>query len=428
VPSIPGIEEVDYLTSTSALELEKLPKSLLVIGGGFIGAEFAQMFARVGVQVTIVCRSQLLPAVEPEIAEALSTFFRDEGIRLKCGAAYKLIKRTNGGVSLSVEVGTREEILQAERIVIATGRAADVERLGLKKGAVAQVPNGGIMVDDWMRTSRPGVYAAGDVTGRDRFVYMAAYAARLATKNALNGDSLRYDRTGMSAVAFTDPQIASVGLTEAAARAVGQEVSTSLLPLSNVPRALAARDTRGLIKLVADGTTRKLLGAHILAPEGGDSIQTAALAFPQRFTIDDLAGGVEAGGPGLRKGRGEALLLRNAHARVGCQFCQPAHSRGLRASFRNDAAAVRYSYALICRRGMAPAGLPMPAVFDDPQRHQPARPVRQTANSQPSSSSIEEQSLVGSRARYTTPAHAAPTVVGSVHLQAIVQRAHQWER
>jgi mercuric reductase len=117
---------------------------------------------------------------------------------------------------------------------------------------------------------------------------MAAYGAKLAAKNALNGDSLRYDRTAMPAVVFTDPQVASVGLTEARARVGGHDVRTSMLTLDNLPRALAARDTRGLIKLVADGTTRKLLGAHILAPEGADSIQTAAMAIRCGLTIDDL--------------------------------------------------------------------------------------------------------------------------------------------
>jgi pyruvate/2-oxoglutarate dehydrogenase complex dihydrolipoamide dehydrogenase (E3) component len=133
------------------------------------------------------------------------------------------------------------------------------------------------------------VYAAGDVTGHDQFVYMAAYGAKLAAKNALNGNSLRYDNTAMPSVVFTDPQVASVGLTESAARAAGHDVRVSVLPLSAVPRALAARDTRGLIKLVADKKNRKLLGAHILAPEGSDSIQTAALAIRQGLTIDDLA-------------------------------------------------------------------------------------------------------------------------------------------
>jgi mercuric reductase len=118
---------------------------------------------------------------------------------------------------------------------------------------------------------------------------MAAYGAKLAAKNALNGDSLRYDNSAMPAVVFTDPQVASVGLTEAAARLSGHEVRVSVLPLAHVPRALAARDTRGLIKLVADGKTRRLLGAHILAPEGADSIQTAALAIRHGLSIDDLA-------------------------------------------------------------------------------------------------------------------------------------------
>ncbi|MDZ4365826.1 MAG: FAD-dependent oxidoreductase, partial [Afipia sp.] len=170
------------------------------------------------------------------------------------------------------------------------GRTPNVEDLGLTEAGVAQTPSGAILVDDHMRTSMRGVYAAGDVTGRDQFVYMAAYGAKIAAKNALNGDSLRYDNSAMPAVVFSDPQVASVGLTEAQAIAAGHKARTSILPLENVPRALAARDTRGLIKLVADGSTRKLLGAHILAPEGADSIQTAAMAIRCGLTIDDLAG------------------------------------------------------------------------------------------------------------------------------------------
>ncbi len=289
VPSIPGIENIDYLTSTSALSLEALPKSLLVIGGGYIGAELAQVFARMGVTLTIVCRSHLLPAAEPEITQTLSGYFRDESIQLKCGVAYKVARQTETGVSLVVTRDGRDETLSAERLLVATGRAPNVEGLGLKEAGIAQEPNGAIRVDDRMRTTRPSVYAAGDVTGHDQFVYMAAYGAKLAAKNALNGDSLRYDKTAMPAVVFTDPQVASVGLTEAAARTAGYEVRVSVLPLNAVPRALAARDTRGLIKLIADKKNRKLLGAHILAPEGSDSIQTAALAIRHGLTIDDLA-------------------------------------------------------------------------------------------------------------------------------------------
>ena len=139
-----------------------------------------------------------------------------------------------------------------------------------------------------MCTSREGVYAAGDVTGTDQFVYMAAYGAKIAARNAMNSNSLKYDNAVMPAVVFTDPQVASVGLTEAAATSQGYEVKTSTLTLDNVPRALAARDTRGLIKLVADGSTDKLLGAHILAPEGADSIQAAAIAIKAGMTYRQL--------------------------------------------------------------------------------------------------------------------------------------------
>lgn len=289
VPPIPGIETVDYLTSTSALDLKALPKSLLVVGGGFVGAELAQLFARGGVAVTIVCRSRLLPAAEPEISEALSHYFREEGITFKCGVSYECCRKTEAGVEVIVRKNGHEHVLFAEKLLIATGRSPNVEQLGLAKAGVRQGTGGAIEIDERMRTSRPWIYAAGDVTGRDQFVYMAAYGAKLAAKNALDGDIFVYDNRAVPEVVFTDPHLASVGLTEAQARAAGHEVATSVLALDNVPRAIAARDTRGLIKLVAGVKSRKLLGAHILAPEGADSIQSAALAIKAGMTVEQLA-------------------------------------------------------------------------------------------------------------------------------------------
>lgn len=288
IPAIAGIETVPYLTSTTALDLEELPRSLLVIGGGYIGAELAQMFARAGVHVTLVCRSRLLPEAEPEIGAALTGYFEEEGITVVPGIAYRAIRKTEGGVSLTVARDGQEIAIDADHVLITTGRAPNIEDLGLAERGIAITPKG-IVVDDRMRTTKAGVYAAGDVTGRDQFVYMAAYGAKLAAKNALNGDSVRYDNSAMPAIVFTDPQVASVGLTEAAARVAGHHVRVSTIGLDQVPRALAARDTRGLIKLVADAASGRLLGAHILAPEGADSIQTAALAIHQGMTVDDLA-------------------------------------------------------------------------------------------------------------------------------------------
>lgn len=289
IPAIPGIAALRPLDSTTALAAIHLPRSLIVMGGGYIGAELAQTFARAGVAVTLVFRSRLLPATEPEIGEALAGYLADEGITIIGGVAYESAHATQTGVALTIIRHGRPETLRADRLLVATGRTPNTEDLGLAAAGVAQTLSGAIVVDDRMRTSKPGVYAAGDVTGRDQFVYMAAYGAKLAARNALNGDSQRYDNAAMPAVVFTDPQVASVGLTEAQARAAGHEVRTTVLTLNNLPRALAARDTRGLIKLVADSVSRKLLGAHILAPEGADSIQTAALALRAGLTIDELA-------------------------------------------------------------------------------------------------------------------------------------------
>jgi mercuric reductase len=288
LPSIQGIEDVPYLTSTTALELEDLPESLLVIGAGYIGAEIAQIFARTGVIVTIVSRRGLMPEAEPEISEALTGYLEDEGIQMVSGITYDNIATKNGSIILTVKDGNGPRKIVADKVLIATGRTPNIERLNLSEAGIQLSTNNGIKVDAQMRSTREGVYAAGDVTGRDQFVYMAAYGAKIAAKNAMNGNSLSYDNSIMPAVVFTDPQIASVGFTEAGAKSQGFEVRTSVLTLDNVPRALAARDTRGLIKLVADGKTGKLIGGHILAPEGADSIQTVAMAIKAGMTYQEF--------------------------------------------------------------------------------------------------------------------------------------------
>jgi mercury(II) reductase len=288
LPPIPGIEVVPYLTSTTALELERLPQSLLVIGGGYIGCELGQMFARAGVRVTIVDIVPILSAGEPEISAALAGYLREEGMTFRENVRPMAIRASEGGVALDILDSGRDDTLEAAQVLVSTGRRPNTAGLGLAEAGVELLPNGGIKVDAQMRTTRAGVYAAGDVTGRDQFVYMAAYSARIAAENALNSEGKRYDATAMPAVVFTDPQVASVGLTEAQAKAAGLAVKTSVLTLDQVPRALAARDTRGLVKLIADTGTGRLIGAHILAPEGADSIQTAVLALKCGLTVAQL--------------------------------------------------------------------------------------------------------------------------------------------
>lgn len=289
LPDIPGVANIPYLTSTTALDLTELPRSMIVIGGGYIGCELAQMFARVGTEVTLVTRSRVLPEAEPEISDALTGYLREDGITVRSGLAYRRIDRSADGIALAIEMSDGEcETLIGEHVLIATGRSPNTGKLGLTKAGVALTAKGGVSIDDRMRSSKSGVYAAGDVTGRDQFVYMAAYGAKLAALNALNGDRLVYDNAAMPWVVFTDPQVAGVGMSEAAANAAGFETKTSIVPLDQVPRALAARDTRGLIKLVADARTDRLLGAQLSAPEGADSIQTMVLALKHGMTAKAL--------------------------------------------------------------------------------------------------------------------------------------------
>lgn len=289
LPPINGIQSVPLLDSTSALELDELPKSLLVIGGGVIGVELGQMFARAGVNVTICCRSRLLPEAEPEVSQALTDYLRIEGVTVVNGVGYQKIEKTTGGVKLVCEGLDGLVAIEAEQVLVATGRRPNTLGLGADKVGVKLLNNGGIEINEFMQTSNPNIYATGDVTGTDMFVYMAAYGGKLAAKNAINGNGHKYSNAAMPSVVFSDPQMAMVGLTESQAKTIGHEVKTSTISLEHVPRYIAARDSRGLIKLVADKDTDKLLGAHILAPDGGELVQTMVLAIKAGMTTEDLA-------------------------------------------------------------------------------------------------------------------------------------------
>lgn len=289
VPPINGIQSVPVLDSTSALELERVPASLLIIGGGAVGCELGQLFARAGAEVTLCCRSRLLPETEPEASEALVEHLRAEGVNVYQGVAYRKIERNNGNITLTSLTEQGEETIHVEQVLVAAGRVPNTKHLQLEKSGIELAVNGRIKVDDFMRTTHPDVYAAGDLTGRDMLVYMAAYGGKIAARNALDGDCNRYSAAAMPAVVFTDPQLAWAGLTEKQARDNGLKVKTSVIPLDNVPRFIAALDTRGLIKLVADDESGTLVGATIVAPEAGDSIQTVVMALKAGLTTGELA-------------------------------------------------------------------------------------------------------------------------------------------
>lgn len=288
LPPIAGIDAVAYLDSTRALELATLPESLLVIGGGVIGCELAQLFARAGVRVTLCCRSRLLPEGEPEVSAALTDSLRGEGMTVYQGMTYQALAQHDRGVRLTGHHAGAPRVVEAARLLVATGRAPSTRHLELQRVGIALERTGGIRVDDFMQTSHPDVYAAGDVTGRDQYVYMAAYGGKLAALNALQGNQRRYDRAAMPAVVFTEPQVATVGLTEAAARTQGIDVVTSLVTLDQVPRFIAAHETVGLIKLVADRASDRLLGGTVFGREAGEVIQSVVLALQAGMTTRAL--------------------------------------------------------------------------------------------------------------------------------------------
>jgi len=288
IPDIKGINDIPLLDSTALLELKEKPKSLIFVGGGYIGAELAQMMARFGVEVTVVSRSSLLSGAEPEVSQNLSKSFENEGIELVNRVAYKSVAKTNDGIVLTVERFGKTIELSSEHLVITAGRRANSDNMGLEEVGVDLDAKGSIVVNSQMQTSNKNIYGAGDVTNRDQFVYMAAYGAKLAVKNAILGENNSYDNSTMPWVVFTDPQVAGVGLSEAQAKEAGFEVKTSVLPMDEVPRALAARNTNGLIKLIADKKTDKLLGGQIIAHEGADSIQTLVMALKASMTATDL--------------------------------------------------------------------------------------------------------------------------------------------
>jgi mercuric reductase len=277
------------LDNVSAMALERLPGSLIVIGGSAVGLELAQMFARLGVRVTVLeALSRLVPSEDAEVGEALCGYLRAEGLAVHTGVEIEQVHHTSGGYRVRFAQGGAREVASAEQLLVATGRRANTRGFGLEGAGVVLGQKGEIAVNEFLQSANPDIYAAGDVIGDPMFVYVAAYAGTLAAENALEGNVRRYDLTALPKVTFTDPAVASVGLTEHQARARGIEPVVSKLPLEHVPRSLAARDTRGFVKLVADRATRKILGAHILASEAGEMVTEPALAIKFGLTIEDL--------------------------------------------------------------------------------------------------------------------------------------------
>ncbi|GIX36647.1 MAG: hypothetical protein KatS3mg126_2426 [Lysobacteraceae bacterium] len=284
VPPIPGLEDTPYWTSTEALASERIPERLAVIGASAVALELAQAFARLGSRVTILARSRLLAREDPAIGAALAGILRAEGIEVLERTQASAVAHANGAFVLTTPHGE----VPADRLLVATGRTPDTRALNLDAAGVAVNGHGAILVDHRLRTSAPHIYAAGDCTDQPPFVHVAAAAGTRAAITMTGGEAA-LDLAAMPAVVFTDPQVASVGLSEQDARAAGIETDSRSLSLDKVPRALANFDTRGFIKLVAEAGSGRLLGVQAVAPEAGELIQAAALAIRARMTVQELA-------------------------------------------------------------------------------------------------------------------------------------------
>jgi mercuric reductase len=285
IPPIAGLKDTPYWTSTEALVSETIPPRLLVIGSSVVAVELAQAYARLGSHVTIVARSHLFSREDRAIGEALGQVFADEGIQVLRQTQTHSVAHVNDEFVLETSAGT----LRGDALLIATGRAPNIEELNLGGIGIRTRKGGVIEVNEHLQTSVPHIYAAGDCTNQPQFVYVAAAAGSRAAQNMTGGETT-LDLRSMPAVVFTDPQIATVGLSEADAHLRGIETDSRTLSLDNVPRALVNFDMRGFIKIVAKAGSGKLLGVQAVAAEAGELIQAAALAIHHNMTVAELAG------------------------------------------------------------------------------------------------------------------------------------------
>ncbi|HSR26479.1 MAG TPA: FAD-dependent oxidoreductase, partial [Candidatus Eisenbacteria bacterium] len=286
VPPVPGLREAGFLDNEGVLSLAELPRRLAVIGSGPIGCEFAQIFARFGVRVTVVeLLDRLLPSEEPESGQALRDAFEAEGIAVLLSARLTRVERAGSGRRLQFAEGPS---LEVDELLVAVGRSLDGAALGLDAAGIAWTPKG-IQVDDHLRTTRPWAWAAGDVIGGALFTHVASELGRTAAANALLGAGLVADLRVLPRVTFTDPEVASVGLTERQAREIGREVRVGLAAVADAEKAQIDGQTHGHVKVVADAGTGELLGCHIVAATAGDMIHEAVAIMAGRVPIGVVA-------------------------------------------------------------------------------------------------------------------------------------------
>lgn len=287
IPPIKGIDEINYLTHIEALSLKEKPNSMVVIGGGPLGLEFAQMYARFGTKVTLLeVFSRIAPGEEPEISETLKEYLEEEGIKIYTNIQVQSV-RTKGDNKI-VRVGMNSKEIEAEELLIATGMRPNTRDLNLEEAGVKVDDKGAIIVNSEMRTSVPHIWAGGDVIGMPMLETIAAKEGAIAAENALKDAHKKIDFLSIPHAIFTSPEVASVGLTEEQLMAKINACSCRTLSMSNVPKAKIIDKEKGLIKMVVHPETGRIVGVHIISEFASEMIHEAVFAVKYKLTIDDI--------------------------------------------------------------------------------------------------------------------------------------------
>ncbi len=280
IPAIAGLDTVPYLTSTSIMELDRIPDHLLVLGGGFIGLEFGQMFLRFGAEVTIVQRGpRLVPREDEDVTEAMREILEQEGIRILTDSEVVSVEPGARGIDLRVRTGEEETILSGSHLLVSAGRTSNADLLDLEVTGLEADEHGWIPVNDRCETDVEGIWALGDVTGAPPFTHISYDDYRVIRENLLEGGERSTKDRLLPYAVFTDPQLGRVGLTEREAREQGRDISVAKLPMSRVARAIELNETRGFMKAIVDNSTGLILGAAILGIEGGEVVSVLQMAM-----------------------------------------------------------------------------------------------------------------------------------------------------
>ena len=309
---LPGMDLPGVIDSTAALALEELPERMLIIGGGVIGVEFADIFGAFGVQVTIVeMLDRLIPLMDAELSQTLERSLGRRRMKLHLSSRVTRLDALDSGLQATVAAEKGELALQADQVLVAVGRRPNIEDLGLEAAGV-HVEKTGIPVDQRMQTNVPGIYAIGDVTGGLQLAHVASHGGEVAVENAL-GHSATLDLKTVPSCVYTDPEIASVGLTEEQAHEAGHEVQVGRFPLIANGKALTYGESSGFVKVISEARFGEVLGLHIVAPHASDLIHEGGLALALEATLDEITGTVH-GHPTLGEAVREAALAARGTA------------------------------------------------------------------------------------------------------------------